>query len=62
MVHGWLGDTAATVDVEAVSVVLLGAVVNYRRSTWTFATRALLGEARDHPGWFGPFQDRPVCQ
>ena len=35
-VRRWLGDTAGTVDVEAVSVILLGALVNYRRSTWTF--------------------------
>ena len=32
----WLGDAADDVDVDAVSVVLLGALVNYRRSTWTF--------------------------
>jgi len=41
MVKGWLGDAAGTVDVEAVSVVLLGALVNYRRSTWTFGTSPL---------------------
>jgi AcrR family transcriptional regulator len=41
MVQRWLGDTAGTVDVEAVSVVLLGAVVNYRRSTWTFGASPL---------------------
>jgi len=41
MVQRWLGDTAGTVDVEAVSTVLLGALVNYRRSTWTFGTSPL---------------------
>ncbi|MHB8671257.1 MAG: TetR/AcrR family transcriptional regulator [Acidimicrobiales bacterium] len=41
MVHRWLGDTAGSVDVEAVSAVLLGAVVNYRRSTWTFGASPL---------------------
>lgn len=40
-VQRWLGDTAGTVDVETVSVVLLGALVNYRRSTWTFGTSPL---------------------
>ena len=38
-VYRWLGDT--TVDAEAVAVVLLGALVNYRRSTWTFGTSPL---------------------
>ena len=41
MVHRWLGADANDVDVEAVSVVLLGALVNYRRSTWTFGARPL---------------------
>ncbi|MHB8463726.1 MAG: TetR/AcrR family transcriptional regulator [Acidimicrobiales bacterium] len=41
MVHRWLGDTGGAVDVEVVSVVLLGALVNYRRSTWTFGTSPL---------------------
>ena len=36
LVRGWLGDTARDVDVEAVSAVVLGALVNYRRSSWTF--------------------------
>jgi AcrR family transcriptional regulator len=33
----WLGAAAEGLDLEAVSVVLLGSLVNYRRSTWTFA-------------------------
>ena len=41
MIHRWLSDTAGTVDVEAVSVVLLGALVNYRRCTWTSGTSPL---------------------
>jgi AcrR family transcriptional regulator len=32
----WLGKRAAAVDVEALSAVLLGALINYRRSMWTF--------------------------
>ena len=40
-VRRWLGDSAGTVDVEAVSVILLGALVNYRRSTWTFGASPL---------------------
>lgn len=41
MVRRWLGEAAGTVDVEAVSVILLGALVNYRRSTWTFGASPL---------------------
>jgi hypothetical protein len=41
VVRVWVGDTAGTVDVEAVSVVLLGALVYYRRSAWTFGTSPL---------------------
>ena len=33
----WLADAASTIDVQAVAVVLLGSLVNFRRSTWTFA-------------------------
>jgi AcrR family transcriptional regulator len=41
MARRWLGDAADSVDIESVSVVLLGALVNYRRSTWTFGERPL---------------------
>jgi AcrR family transcriptional regulator len=41
IVRRWLGDQADTVDIESVSVVLLGALVNYRRSTWTFGATPL---------------------
>jgi len=37
----WLGAAADTIDTEALSVVLLGALINYRRSTWTFASPPL---------------------
>ena len=37
----WLGKRASAVDVDALSVVLLGALVNYKRSTWTFGAPPL---------------------
>jgi AcrR family transcriptional regulator len=37
----WLGKAAESVDIESVSVVFLGALVNYRRSTWTFGDTPL---------------------
>ncbi len=37
----WLGKTADAVDIEAVSVVILGALINYKRSTWTFGAAPL---------------------
>jgi len=40
-VHRWLGNHTDRVDVDAVSVVLLGALVNYRRSNWTFGASPL---------------------
>jgi len=48
----WLGEEAAGGDVEAVSAVLLGALVNYRRSTWTFGAPPLdLDEQRFLSAW-----------
>ena len=48
----WLGKRAATVDVEALSAVLLGGLINYRRSTWTFGdTPASLDEDRFLASW-----------
>ena len=41
MVEQWLRGNAGTIDVEAVAVVLLGSLVNYRRSTWTFGKKPL---------------------
>lgn len=32
----WAGDSAANTDPEAIAAVLLSALVNYRRSAWTF--------------------------
>lgn len=32
----WLGRAADALDIEVLAVILLGALVNYRRSTWTF--------------------------
>lgn len=50
----WLGNSAARGDVEAVSAVLLGALVNYRRSTWTFGAPPLdLDEERFLAAWAG---------
>jgi hypothetical protein len=36
VVARWIGAAADDVDVRSVSVVVLGALVNYRRSAWTF--------------------------
>jgi hypothetical protein len=36
LVRRWLGNAADDLDIEALSAVLLGSLVNYRRSTWTF--------------------------
>jgi AcrR family transcriptional regulator len=36
VVARWIGGTADDADVRSVSVVVLGALVNYRRSAWTF--------------------------
>jgi len=48
----WLGPAAESVDIESVSVVLLGALVNYRRSTWTFGAVPLdLDEERFLSTW-----------
>ena len=48
----WLGKRAAAVDVEALSAVLLGGLINYRRSTWTFGdTPAGLDEDRFLASW-----------
>jgi AcrR family transcriptional regulator len=48
----WLGDQVAEGDVEAVSAVLLGALVNYRRSTWTFGAPPLdIDEERFLSAW-----------
>ncbi|MBV8159630.1 MAG: TetR/AcrR family transcriptional regulator [Acidimicrobiia bacterium] len=48
----WLGDQSAPGDIEALSAVLLGALVNYRRSTWTFGAPPLdLDEERFLSAW-----------
>jgi AcrR family transcriptional regulator len=48
----WLGKSASAVDIDAASVVLLGALVNYRRSTWTFgATPLEVDDARFLATW-----------
>jgi AcrR family transcriptional regulator len=36
VVAQWIGGTADDADVRSASVVVLGALVNYRRSAWTF--------------------------
>jgi AcrR family transcriptional regulator len=36
VVARWMGGNADDVEVRSASVVVLGALVNYRRSTWTF--------------------------
>jgi AcrR family transcriptional regulator len=41
LARGWLGRSADTADVETATVVLMGALVNYRRSTWTFGAAPL---------------------
>jgi AcrR family transcriptional regulator len=48
----WLGARDARGDVEAMSAVLMGALVNYRRSTWTFGAPPLeLDEERFLSAW-----------
>jgi AcrR family transcriptional regulator len=37
----WLRNAPDTIDIEALSVILLGALINYRRSTWTFGASPL---------------------
>jgi AcrR family transcriptional regulator len=48
----WLGRSAVRGDVDGVTVVLMGALVNYRRSTWTFGAAPLeLDEERFLSAW-----------
>jgi AcrR family transcriptional regulator len=48
----WLPASTAQGDLEAVTVVLIGALVNYRRSTWTFGAAPLdLEEERFLSAW-----------
>lgn len=48
----WLGKASDQLDIEAFSAVLLGSLVNYRRSTWTFgATPAGLDDDRFLTAW-----------
>lgn len=52
LAHRWLGQRAGKDDVEAMSAVLLGALVNYRRSNWTFgAPPADIDEERFVSAW-----------
>ena len=52
MARRWRGKQAASADVETLTVVLMGALVNYRRSTWTFGAAPLdLDEDRFLAGW-----------
>ena len=48
----WLGGGAGSHDIEAITVVLMGGLVNYRRSTWTFGAAPLaIDEARFLSAW-----------
>jgi AcrR family transcriptional regulator len=48
----WRDETAGLVDVDAIAAVLLGALVNYRRSTWTFGhTPAGISQDRYLSAW-----------
>ena len=48
----WLGDRAADVDLDAVAVVLLGPLINHRRSGWTFGAAPLgLDDRRVVEAW-----------
>jgi AcrR family transcriptional regulator len=50
--HEWLGPSADGHDIDALSAVLLGGLINYRRSTWTFrAPPAGLDEERFLASW-----------
>lgn len=48
----WLGKAAKRLDIDALSAVLLGGLVNFRRSHWTFGgTPAGLDDERFLSGW-----------
>ena len=48
----WFGRSGARADLEAATVVLMGALVNYRRSTWTFGAAPLeIEEERFLAAW-----------
>jgi AcrR family transcriptional regulator len=52
MARRWVGTRAAAADVETATVVLMGALVNYRRSTWTFGATPLgIDEDRFLSSW-----------
>ena len=48
----WLGKAATRLDIDALSAVLLGGLVNFRRSNWTFGgTPAGVDDERFLSGW-----------
>lgn len=50
--HRWIGRAAENDDIEALAAVLLGGLVNYHRSTWTFQVPpAGLDEERFLTAW-----------
>ena len=52
LVRRWAGPAADALDVDAVAVNLLGPVINFRRSTWTFDRSPLgLDDARFLDAW-----------
>jgi hypothetical protein len=51
-VRRWLGKAATRLDVDALSAVLLGGLVDSRRSNWTFGgTPAGVDDDRFLSGW-----------
>lgn len=51
-VHRWIGPAAEDEDIDALAAVLLGGLVNYHRSTWTFQVPpAGLDEERFLTSW-----------
>jgi hypothetical protein len=41
LIERWAGTTDASVDHEALGVLMVGALINVRRSTWTFGAAPL---------------------
>lgn len=52
LLRRWIGESADDIDVEAVTVVLLGSLINFRRASWTFGKTSLgLDDERIVQAW-----------
>lgn len=41
VIRHWLGERAGDIDTAALALLLMGPLINHRRSTWTFGTLPL---------------------